>query len=153
MCVQIAFSPVSQRLWENKHCWHFQLTANSCFWVMSRTETNSTGCSGGVFFFFFLAAAWEGEHFKDCSLPFTARPSGKTFFGFLQQNVTRYPGHPVAVGITQFMLRIVGFPVADSQVSDHEKRKRNTDLPQNENEFVVSCILSLFRVWSFRDNQ
>lgn len=31
--------------------------------------------------------------------------------------MARYPGHPVAVGKTQFMLRTVGFAAADSQVT------------------------------------
>lgn len=49
MWVQIAISHVSQTLWEHKRCWHFQLTANSCFWVMSTMEAKDTGCSH-VFF-------------------------------------------------------------------------------------------------------
>lgn len=160
MCVQIAISQASQTLWEHKRCWHFQLTANSCFWVMSTVEANGTGCSH-VFFFFFWLQPEKGNTSKDCSLPSDARPSGQTFFSFLQQNMVRYPGHLVAVGKTQFMLHTVGFAAADSQVSTFQvvstlllivERETETH-SQAENVLTVSCILSLFNIWSFWDNQ
>lgn len=55
MCVQIAISHVSQTLWERECSWHFQLTANSCFWVMSTTAQAALV----VFFFFFFGCSLE----------------------------------------------------------------------------------------------
>lgn len=146
MCVQIAISHVSQTLWEHERCWHFQLTANSCFWVMSATEANGTGCSHGFFLFFWLQSE-KGNTSKDRSLPSDARPSGQAFFGFLQLNTVRYPGHPVAVGKTQFMLRTEGFAAADSQVSTFQLVSTLLSIVERETErqtylSMRRCLLS-----------
>lgn len=40
---------VSQTLWEHGHCWYFQLTAHSCFKVMSTVEATTQAAPLGFF--------------------------------------------------------------------------------------------------------
>lgn len=75
---------------------------------MSTVEANTQAAP--LFFVFFLK-----KTSKDHSLLSNARTSGLLWvFGFLQQNMACYPGHPVAVRKTQFMSSTVG--LTDSQV-------------------------------------
>lgn len=112
MCVCRLLCHVSHTLWEHGHCWYFQLTANSCFEVMSTVEANTQAAP-----LFFWLQPKKGKTSKDHSLLSNARTSSLLWvFGFLQQNMACYPGHPVAVRKTQFMSSTVGLTAADSQV-------------------------------------
>lgn len=112
MCVLIANSHVPYTFWGQECWWYFQLTGNSCFWVMCLMEVESVAC-----FYFHWPQPRKGNTSNGRSLPSDARPSGQIFFGFLQQNTACYPGCSVSIGKTQFVLGTAGSTAGILQVS------------------------------------
>lgn len=162
MCVQIAISHVSQTLWEHERCWHFQLTANSCFWVMSTTEANGTGCSRVLVFFFFLAAAWEGEHFKRSHSAIRRQAQRSNILWFPAAKHSALPRasncrekDPVR---TLWASQLQIHRSAHFNWSAHyfrtwkEKWKHRLTSAWECVYCLLYSILSFFRVWSFWDN-
>lgn len=98
MCV-IAISHVLHTFWEEECQWFFLLNGNSCLWVMFLMEVER-----GVCFYLLWPQPWKGSTSNRRRLPSDARPSGQTFFGFLQQNMACNPGCLVSMRNIQFVL-------------------------------------------------
>lgn len=106
---------------------------------------------------FTLAKALEGEYIKRTQS--VARPSGQTFFGFLQQNMACYPGLSVSVGKTQVVLGTAGRTAGILQVSTFQlqalhpimggKRKQNRITSRWECVYRLLVIFTLHRLHSW----
>ena len=150
MRVLIAISHVPYTFWGEECRRFFQLNGNSCFWVMCLMEVERVLC-----FYLLWPQPWKGNTSNGRSLPSDARPSGQTFFGFLQQNMACYPGRWVSMGKTQFVLGTAGPTAGILQVSTFQleasrpimggKRKRNRFTSAWECVYRLLVILTLHR--------
>lgn len=131
--------------------WYFQLTSNSCSWVMCLMEAETPAC-----FYFLWLQPRKGNTSNRWSLPSDAKPSSQTFLGFLQQNMARYSSSLVSMGKTQFGLGTTGSMAGILQVSTFQlealylimggKRKQKRLISTWE------CIYSWLLLSHYKDN-